>query len=142
MNLKFGGATSVQFMDNNPWDWIILTMNKGCLFYTHLILNWLPESTMLRPLGIKVFSLCIQSNSLLSLIDFDLGMSFGNLMYSSIYMIHTGISLISVSVKMSGHCDIIIVFDVKKYDLGIYPWFCFWFVLHILCDTSCILNNI
>ena len=30
---------------------------------------------------------------------------------------HTGISLISVAMKMSGHCGIIIVFDVKNMTL-------------------------
>ena len=42
---------------------------------------------MLRPLGIKVFNLCIQTNSLLSLMDFDLGISLGNLMNSWICVI-------------------------------------------------------
>ena len=46
---------------------------------------------MLRPLGIKVFNLCIQTNSLLSLIDFDLGISLCNLMYSSICIIILGL---------------------------------------------------
>ena len=74
---------------------------------------------MLRPLGIRVFNLCIQTNSLLSLIDFDLGMSFGNLMYSSLVYNHTGIGMTIVAVKMSSHCGFVIVFDVKC-DLGIY----------------------
>ena len=46
---------------------------------------------MLSPLGIKVFNLCIQTNSLWSLIDFDLGISLGNLMYSSICIIILGL---------------------------------------------------
>ena len=45
---------------------------------------------MLRPLGIKVLSLCIQTDSLLSLNEFDLGLSFGNLMYSNIYIVILG----------------------------------------------------
>ena len=30
---------------------------------------------------------------------------------------HTGISLISVAMKMSGHCGIIVVFDVENMTL-------------------------
>ena len=56
-----------------------------------LILNHLPQSKMLRPLGIKVFSLCIQTNSLLSLMDMDLGTSLGNPMYSRMCMIMLGL---------------------------------------------------
>ena len=41
---------------------------------------------MLRPLGIKVSSLCIQTNSILYPRELDLGTSFGDLMYSSIYI--------------------------------------------------------
>ena len=46
---------------------------------------------MLRSLGIKVFSLCIQTNSLLSLMDLDLGTSLGNLIYSRMCMIRLGL---------------------------------------------------
>ena len=58
------------------------------LIYTlWLIPNLLPQSNILRPLGIKVFSLCIQTNFLLSLSELHLGKSFGNLIYSSICMV-------------------------------------------------------
>ena len=90
---QFGGARGVAFMDNTLYDWIILAINVGCLLFIlfWLILNQLPQSNMLRPLGIKVFNLCIQTNSLLSLIDFDLGISLGNLMYSRRCMIILGL---------------------------------------------------
>ena len=69
-------------------------IGKKCrvtLIYTlWLHLNGLPQSNMLRSLGIKVFNLCIQTNSLLSLSEFDLGISFGNLIYSSICMVMLG----------------------------------------------------
>ena len=47
---------------------------------------------MLRPFRIKVLSLCIQANSLLSLSEWDLGASFGNFMYSSMCMVIFGSS--------------------------------------------------
>ena len=52
--------------------------------------EFITSSNILRPLGIKVFSLCIQTNSLLSLSELDLGKSFGNLIYSSICMVILG----------------------------------------------------
>ena len=70
---------------------------------------------MLRPLGIKVFTLCTQTNSLLSLIDFDLGISLGNLMYSRMCHDHIGIYLITVALEMSSHCGIIVMFNNVKY---------------------------
>ena len=45
---------------------------------------------MFRPLGIKVFSLWIETNSILSLSEFDLGKSLGNLMYSNICIVIMG----------------------------------------------------
>ena len=45
----------------------------------------------IKAIGIKVLSLCIQTNSLLSLMDLDLGISFGSLMYSRICMIMLGL---------------------------------------------------
>ena len=72
-----------------------MILARGCrlpfIYTLWLILNQLPQSKMLRPLGIKVLSLWIQTNSLLSLMDLDLGTSFGNLMYSSICMIMLGL---------------------------------------------------
>ena len=71
--------------------WIILVKCRLPLIYTlWLILNLLPQSSILRPLGIRVFSLCIQTSSLLSLSEFALGKSFGNLIYSSICMVMLG----------------------------------------------------
>ena len=61
------------------------------LIYTlWLILNLLPQSNILSPLGIKVFGLCIQTNSLLSLSELDLGESFGSLIYSCVCMVILG----------------------------------------------------
>ena len=81
-------------MDSTPYEWIVNAGNKCRLPFVYtlwLILNQLPQSNMLRPLGIKVFNLCIQTNSLLSLIDLDLGMSLGNLIYSRMFMIILGL---------------------------------------------------
>ena len=64
-------------------------------------------------MGIKVFSLCIQTNSLLSLSEFDLGTSFGNLMYSGMCMVILGTQLVTVAVKVSCKCVVVIVFNVK-----------------------------
>ena len=55
-----------------------------------LLLNWLTQSKMLKPLGIKVLSLHIQTKSLLSLGEFNLGISFGNLSYSNICIVIFG----------------------------------------------------
>ena len=60
-----------------------------------------------------MLSLCIQTNSLLYLSEFDLGTSFGNLMHSSMCMVMLGSNLFTVAVKVSCHCRVIIVFDVK-----------------------------
>ena len=69
-------------------------IGKKCrlyLIYTlWLILNLLPQSNILRPVGFKVFSLYIQTNFLLSLCELDVGNSFGNLIYSSICMVILG----------------------------------------------------
>ena len=50
---------------------------------------------------------------------------------------HTGIGLISVAMKMSGHCGIIIVFDVKNMTLEfihdsilVCPTYFMWHQLH------------
>ena len=59
---KLGVLRGVPFMDCSPWTWIILVANAGCLLF---ILNLILQSTILRPLGIRVFSLWIQTNSLL-----------------------------------------------------------------------------
>ena len=32
-NFKIRGAGGVQFMENNPQDWIILAKNAGCLLF-------------------------------------------------------------------------------------------------------------
>ena len=38
---KFGGTRGVPFMDNNPWDWIILAMNAGCLLFILFSSSWI-----------------------------------------------------------------------------------------------------
>ena len=72
-----------------------------------LILNHLPQSKMLRPLGIKVFNLCIHTNSLLSLMDLDLGTSLD----------HAWIAVIIMAMKMSCHCCVTVMFGVKDMTL-------------------------
>ena len=69
---------------------------------------------MLRPLGIKVLSLCIQTNSLLSLSELDFGTFFGKLMYASMYMVISG-SIWSLWLwKCLATVVIVIVFNVKN----------------------------
>ena len=99
-----------------------------------LILNQLPQSNMLRPLGIKVFNLCIQTNSLLSLIDFDLGISLGNLIYSRMCMIILGFITITVALEMSSHCGIIVMFNVKYMTLESIndSIFCLTYILYVV----------
>ena len=36
---RFEGARGVAFMDNTPYDWIILAINAGCLLYILFGLN-------------------------------------------------------------------------------------------------------
>ena len=107
------GVLGIPFTENTPWDMDNIGKKWRVPFvYAHwFFLNWLPQSKMLRPLDIKVFSLCIQTDSLLSLSEFDLGTSFGNLVYSSICMV------MSLAIKMSCHCSVIILFDVKYITL-------------------------
>ena len=76
-------------------------------------------------------SLCIQTNSLLSLSDFDLGMSFGNFMYSQDVYSLPWIQLIFVAVKVSCHCGIISVFYVTNMTLESFNDSVFCFTLTV-----------
>ena len=58
---------------------------------------------MLRPLGIKVFNLCIQTNPLLSLMEFDLEISLGNMFcqgsfLGEVFFLRVGLILFCVGV--------------------------------------------
>ena len=46
--------------------------------------------------------------------ELDLGMSFGNFMYFQDVYSHSRIQLIFVAIKVSCHCGIVSVFDVKN----------------------------
>ena len=58
-----------------------------------IVLDTLSQFMIFRPLGIKVFNLHIQVNSLLSLSDLDLGMSLDNLMHSRICIVNRGLEI-------------------------------------------------
>ena len=58
--------------------------------------------------------LCIQTNSLLSLSKLDLGVSFGNFMYSQDVYSHSWIHFIFVAVKVPYNCGMFSVIDVKN----------------------------
>ena len=67
-----------------------LKIQGALCLYSYLLLKWLPQFKIIRPLGINVFSLCILINFLLSLIEWELCMSFGDLMYSRIWIVILG----------------------------------------------------
>ena len=70
----------------------MLMQDARCnLFKSFLLsLDAVSQSMISRPLGIIVFNLCIEVNPLLSLIDLDLVMFLGTLMYSRICIVNRG----------------------------------------------------
>ena len=88
-----------------------------------------------------MLSLHIQTNSLLSLSEFDLGTSLVTLCTPVCVWLYW---------HPVGHCGNESVLPLwwcycvwcQICDLGIYQWLCFLFVLHIKCGTSCIPSNI
>ena len=119
--------------------------NAGCLLFILFGSFWigLPQSNMLRPLGIKAFSLCFQTNSLLSLSEFDLGISFDNLIYSSICMVMLG-SRCSLWLSKCLATVVLLLCLMSN----ILPWnlstILFFFVCptYFVCGTSYIPGNI